>query len=955
MKFRFLSLILALQFSLISSTDGKSIEYSVAEQTSPPELQPPVFSHKHGFYYSPFTLTITPLISGSAIYYTTDGSAPGPSSGTLYSTPLYIDTTSVIRAAEIRNNQAGKIATCTYLFPDDILHQPNDPEGYPSTWGPYTGIPGTSIADYEMDPEIMADPMSAEAVKQGLLDLPVISLVTDRGYLFSKSQDPVTGGIYIYTGPPLTNTTNGLGFGWERPASFEYFDARDSVSLQVDCGLEIQGGHGRRPEKSPKHSFRLTFKSTYGPPKLNYPIFAGDADSVFNTIILRAGFGNTWIHWSQSERSMAQYLRDRWTKDTHRAMGHISSHGIYVNLFINGLYWGIYNPSERLDKDFAAMYLGGDAEEYDVIKDYAEVADGDINAWNTMMSLANSGLATTEAYQGIRGNLPDGTQNPGMEPLVDAVSLADYMLLNFYGGNWDWDHHNWVAIRNRNNPWRGFQFFCWDGEHMVESVDANVLAENNNNCPSRVFQQMRQNAEFRRLFADRVQKHCFNGGSLTPASAAGRWKQMADQIEKAVAAESARWGDYRRDVHPWQSPGPFDLYTKENHWLPQINYIMNTYFPNRTDVFINTLRTAGLFPAVNGPEFLINGFPLTTNSIEENDILTMTASQGDIYFTTDGSDPVTWKPAPSISTAATKYLGQIILKQSTHIKARCYSGGTWSATSEKQFQIAADYYDIKITEIHYHPMDQGFDDSPELEFIELKNTGQSTLDLGGMRFADGISFKFPEEIVLMPQGFIVIASNASFFRSRYGFWPFASYDGYLDNGGERVVLVTRENDTICSVKYLDGNGWPENADGNGFSLVPFDINPEDDQTRPQFWRSSYRTGGSPGVDDILIPEADPHFKIVTLFQNWPNPFREYTNIMYNLSEDSYINISVFDLAGKHIITLKEGSSSAGFNSFEWRGMNLNHGKLDNGIYLVRIVARNRFGEGVATMKAVLTR
>ncbi|HNY15236.1 MAG TPA: hypothetical protein PKI12_06830, partial [Bacteroidales bacterium] len=94
---------------------------------------------------------------------------------------------------EIKDNQPGKVATCTYLFLDDVIRQPNNPEGYPAAWGPYTGISGTAVADYEMDPELMAIPGFADSVKAGLLDLPVISLATDPDNLFLKSTDPLTG------------------------------------------------------------------------------------------------------------------------------------------------------------------------------------------------------------------------------------------------------------------------------------------------------------------------------------------------------------------------------------------------------------------------------------------------------------------------------------------------------------------------------------------------------------------------------------------------------------------------------------------------------------------------------------------------------------------------------------------------------------------------------------------
>ena len=913
----------------------------------------PLFSHKHGFYEAPFTLTITPLSSGSTIYYTTDGSIPGAATGTMYTTPINVDTLTVLRAVELINGQPGKISTCTYLFTDDIIHQPNNPAGYPSLWGKYTAFSGTAIADYEMDPELMVIPGFADSVKSGLLDLPVVSLVTDKDYLFSGIQDPVTGGIYIYTGPPLSNTTNGTGYGWERPVSFEYFDARDSVDIQVDCALEIQGNHGRRAEKSPKHSFRLTFKPPYGPAKLKYPLFGTDADSVYNTIILRAGFGNTWVHWSHSEREMAQYLRDRWTKDAHLAMGHYASHGNYVHLFINGLYWGIYNPSERLDSEFASRYLGGNEEDYDVIKDYAEVADGNINAWNTMMSLANSGLSSNEAYQRIQGNHPDGTRNPTGEPMVDVVNLADYMLLHFYGGNWDWDHHNWVAIRNRADPARGFQFFSWDGEHMIEGVDANILSENNNNCPSRVFQKLRENSDFRRLFADRVQKHCFGDGALTASSAGALWKWRSDQIEKAIFAESARWGDYRRDVHPWQT-APYELYTKEDHWTPQKNYVIDTYFPNRTNSFLASLRSAGLFPAVDAPEFMINNKPVRTTKISFYDLLSLKAAEGEIYYTTDGSDPVIWDPVAAVSGQAVKYTVPILLTGSTHIKARCYSGGTWSATSEAWFSVPADFNNIKVTEVHYHPLDMGVDDNQELEFIELKNTGVSTLNLKGMRFADGIDYIFPDDQAFKPQSFIVLASNGRFFRNRYGFWPDGTFDGQLDNGGERIVLLEASGDTICSFEYGDGSPWPEEADGKGKSLVPSEFNPTGSQDTPELWRASHMTGGSPGRDDKIYSDGRSA-GFLTLYPNYPNPFTAGTTLRYKLTTYAQVNISIINATGQKIILLEDRNRSAGIYEVQWDGLNQENVAVESGLYFYRITAKNNNGSVILNSKMLKIR
>jgi hypothetical protein len=910
----------------------------------------PEFSVDHGFFNAPFFLGITSSAANVRVFYTSDGSTPDVNNGLLYTVPVRIDHTSVIRAVCIGNDLvASKTTTRTYLFPDNIIHQVNNPDGYPSEWAPFTSINGVAPGDYEMDPEMMADPQFEISAKEALLDLPVISLVTDKDNLFSKNVDQLSGGIYIYTG-----VSQGLGYGWERPVSFEYFSATDTGSFQVDCGIQIQGGEGRRPEKSPKHSFLIVFKNEYGPSKLKYPFFGNDAVSIFNKIILRAGFGNTWIHWSHSERSMAQYIRDRWTKDTQRAMGHYSSHGNYVHLFINGLYWGLYNPSERMDSDFAESYLYGNKDDFDVIKDYSEAVDGDAKAWNTLIAMANAGLKQNDTYQLIRGNNPDGTPNPEIEAMVDVVSLADYMILNFYGGNWDWDHHNWVAIRNRVTPCKGFRFFCWDAEHMVEGLNANILSENNDKCPSRIFQQLRQNEEFLRLFADRVQKFCFNNGALTPASAAGRWALRAGQIDKAVIAESARWGDYRRDVHQYQTEGPFDLYNREDYWLPQLNYILNTYFPGRTEVFISQLRKAKLFPSVDAPVYQLNGNPVFQNKVKPGDILALSSGNGNIWYTTDGGDPAVYNSVTGISSSAQMYLSPITINESTHLKARTFYNGTWSALSELSLLVTGDFSDLKITEIHYHPVNQNGIQDSVFEFIELKNTGTSTLNLEEVQFTEGIRYRFPSESYLRPQEFVVLASNSRYFYELYNFMPFDQYNGQLDNGGEELVLLSPDKDTLCYLTYDDENDWPLPPDGEGKSLVPIELNPSGDQKLPSSWRSSYNIGGSPGADDIYS-SGKLSSEIITVYQNYPNPFSEITTIPYQLHSGASVKITVFNLSGKPVIMLENVNRLPGYYRTEWDGFDKNGSKVPTGIYFCRIEATGPGGKNIMTKKIMLIR
>jgi hypothetical protein len=93
--------------------------------------------------------------------------------------------------------------------------------------------------------------------------------------------------------------------------------------------------------------------------------------------------------------------------------------------------------------------------------------------------------------------------------------------------------------------------------------------------PSGLHTKLVDYAQYRLDFADRVHMHMVApDGALTPAANIARWAKWMAVMDKPIVAESVRWGDYRRDVHPWQN-GTFQLYTREEHWLAESNRIVN--------------------------------------------------------------------------------------------------------------------------------------------------------------------------------------------------------------------------------------------------------------------------------------------------------------------------------------------------------------------------------------------
>ncbi|MDA0812480.1 MAG: chitobiase/beta-hexosaminidase C-terminal domain-containing protein, partial [Verrucomicrobia bacterium] len=94
----------------------------------------PDVAPKRGTYATAQTVTLTAATPGSTIRYTTDGSTPTASTGSVYSTPLSIRKTTVLRVAAFRSGfEASTVKTHTYLFPDDVIRQPESaPAGWPT-------------------------------------------------------------------------------------------------------------------------------------------------------------------------------------------------------------------------------------------------------------------------------------------------------------------------------------------------------------------------------------------------------------------------------------------------------------------------------------------------------------------------------------------------------------------------------------------------------------------------------------------------------------------------------------------------------------------------------------------------------------------------------------------------------------------------------------------------------
>jgi hypothetical protein len=421
------------------------------------------FSHDRGFYDTNFALTITCATAGATIRYTLDGKAPTTTVGLTYSGPITVTNTTVVRAFAYKSGLLSSDVDCqTYLYIATVPNQATNglaPAGWPTTWG------GNTV-DYGMDPDIVNVAPWKDTIRNDLKAIPSFSIVVNLDDLFNAST-----GIYANPGQdgPL----------WERPCSIELLNPDGEEGFQINCGIRLRGGFSR-DTANPKHAFRFFFRQEYGQSKLSFPFFGPTGANSFDKFDMRTMQNYSWAY--QNDGRMI-CVRDVMSRDAQLTMNGIGTRGNFYHLYINGMYWGLYNSEERPEAAFAESYIGGREEDYDTIKQLdgylSGATDGNNDAWYRLWAAATNGFVSNADYFKVQGRNADGTINTNYENLVDVPNMIDYILVILYGGNLDApisnflgndSPNNWYGFRDRTGKNGGFRFVSHDAEHTLLNV-----------------------------------------------------------------------------------------------------------------------------------------------------------------------------------------------------------------------------------------------------------------------------------------------------------------------------------------------------------------------------------------------------------------------------------------------------------------------------------------------------
>lgn len=759
----------------------------------------PTVSVPGRFYTGSVAVSLSCATPGATIRYTTDGRDPDETSTAALGALTFTSNTALRARAFLPNAVPSEIITHTYILNEAAARR----------------------------------------------SLPAICLAGDNSQQFYRPfgimaivGGSYNGGVWFQSGSPLAyNAPMQSGKPAERPISFEVLHDNPTPDLRTNVGIRTAGSPYSRPRyvlsgpnsgtpnsqtpwtssDTQKPQFNVFFRDDIGSKPENYPLVPISAVRQYDNIRLRAGkneIGNTFI-------------RDEFTRRLFVQMGHVTVLGDFVNLYINGVFKGYFNICERPREPFFQQARKSDLA-FDVRYITAQT-DGDTLAYNEMMAFARSNnMASLANYQALQTR-------------VDVTNFADYILLHTYAGVWDWPQNNYVMDRERSST-GVFRFSVWDAEGAFgltgrspttwnqiigNAGDLSVPLNSGGLAGERepivmLYTVLRQSPEWRLLFADRVQKHLFNGGSLTAANLLALWTQLRNIMEPmlkniygsgtVMTNFATPWGDQRKTTVLQQ-------YLQQGLWVSTLAPTFSQF--------------GGAVP---------NGFTLT---------MTNPNADGTIYYTLDGTDP----RATGGAAQGTAYTAPVPIPETAVVRARVLTASNaWSPMLEATFSTSTPL-PLLITEIMYHPPDAGTVGGDQFEFVEIKNVGTNMVNLNGVHFDQGIAFEFPPGAKLAPGAFAVVVKNAAQFAAKY---PGVSIAGEwgpstnLSNGGETVQLRDVGGTEIFSVTYDNSGSWPTSPDGGGASLVTANPNANPAPDDPANWRASTYQGGSPGADEPVV-------------------------------------------------------------------------------------------------------
>jgi len=358
-------------------------------------------------------------------------------------------------------------------------------------------------------------------------DLPVTALVTEPGNLFDS-----ISGLYV-NGPNADQNYPFWGANfwqdWEKPINVTYYPSVNVLGFTMDMGAKIFGGWSRA---NPQRSFALYARAIYGNKEIDYPMFENREYSEYKRLVLRNS-GNDWLG-SMFRDVLMTGLMDGTGVDVQASKPSA--------VYINGVYWGLYNIREKVDENFIDSRHHVDKDKLAIVERNGETVFGDSRSYFDMMRFVDyNDLSIDANYNAVLG-------------MLDIDNFLNYQIAEIYFDNHDWPGNNIKAWRETGGRWRWILFdtdFGFNNErewHEANSFDSLSFATEaygpdwpNPPWATLLLRKLLENNNFKQAFINRFADYLNSRFSTEVVLAA--INKHANDIRSEIPAHFNRWSN----------------------------------------------------------------------------------------------------------------------------------------------------------------------------------------------------------------------------------------------------------------------------------------------------------------------------------------------------------------------------------------------------------------------------
>lgn len=700
------------------------------------------------------------------------------------------------------------------------------------------------------------------------ITLPVVSLTTDPQNLWND-----TTGIYVegINGIPgyCMDTPCNWNQDWERPANMEYFPLNDLAGFQADIAIKIGGGCTRKYGQKP---LSIYTRGEYGVDKIRYKVFADKNITEFNNLKLRNS-GQDWYRTLFRDGLLQILVKDRMDIDWMAYQPAV--------LFINGDYWGIHDIREKHNEHYLENNHGVDPEKVDILAGNAYAQVGTAVDYNEVIAFIDShDMTLPENYTFVSSR-------------IDVNEYMNYLITEIYSANSDWPAGNnkyWRA-QDGSHKWR---WILYDtdlsfgahgrGQYNTNTLDSLLHSDGTYYAlpfwSTKLIRKMLENETFRNEFIQRFAAH------LSTTFKAERVNGVIDSLQTMLAPEIPR--------HKARWPKSMSLGTS---WESLIG-IVRTFAMNRPQymmIFINDVfelnGAVALNVSTNNPaagKILLSGVEVPSQDFRgrffKNIPLRCEA------FPNPGYRFVRWE-GPSTETCDSI---DIILTVSDTLTA-IFEPDTEPYAGITINEIMASNQAGIIDEFGVHE-----------DWIELYNSRDRSVNVGGLWITDDLNTPdmwqipatAPDSTTIPSHGFMLLWADKEPGQG------ICHVNIKLSAGGEQIGLAQK---TDSGFVFIDSLTFGVQTADVSLCRYPDGENNIELSAEPTP-KSRNICQSMTGGDRTQLPNR---FALKSIY---PNPFNSWATIRFDLPEDAFVTLTVFDLRGKEVTNLIRRKMSAGYHS-----------------------------------------